>query len=96
MSPPAACTICWARVPGLGPRVSGTFGGRKAVSQAKPLTCDGDVGAAGGQGPCTVAAGVAGAGLLAVVQHLLAEGASVVWEEDVRVQTGLRGPRTDS
>lgn len=40
-----------------------------------------------------MAAGVAGAGLLAVVQQLLAKGAPLVWEEEVRVQTGLRGLR---
>lgn len=55
------------------------------------LTCGGDIGAAGGGGSGAVAAGEVGAGLPALLQHLLAEGASLVWEEEVRVQTRFRG-----
>lgn len=55
------------------------------------LTCGGDIGAAGGGGSRAIAAGEVGAGLPALLQHLLAEGASLVWEEEVRVQTRFRG-----
>ena len=42
------------------------------------LTCGGDVGAAWGGRPRTEAACVGGAGLPAVLEHLLGEGASLV------------------
>lgn len=67
------------------------MGGREAVVLPRELTCGGDFRAAGGGGSWTVAAREVGAGLPALLQHLLAEGASLVWEEEVRVQTGLRG-----
>lgn len=44
------------------------------------LTCSGDIGAAWGGGSRAEAARVEGAGLSAVLQHLLGEGASLVWE----------------
>lgn len=72
------------------------MGEREAVAQTRVLTCSGDIGAAGGGGPGgAVAAGEVGAGLPALLKHLLAEGASLVWEE-VRVQTELGGTGRDT
>ena len=43
------------------------------------LTCGGDVGAAWGGRPCAKAAWAGGAGLPTVLEHLLGEGALLVW-----------------
>ena len=53
------------------------------------LTCGGDVGAARGGCPRAEAAWVGGAGLPAVLEHLLGKGASLVWGAEV---SGQRGP----